>query len=470
MGGRHGIHVRERFAAWLEEQGCSGLDRVELSSSDSRLRGNVVTSRRRLEAREAILAVPCKLLLDAEAAKACDARVAPFVAQHNLEPAWAIIVAVALLASRGSATMAESESSGSGATAKSEHPWSPYFGVLPRHQDMSCAILLEPPALQGILGGTSLLSRAVAVRAEVERVHALFGGAGMAGGAGGAGGAGMAGGGVGLQDLRWAHAIYWSRALVVPLNSRGERGSVAALVPLLDSINHRPGSLHVLQARYAASHGTDSESKSESEVVLEAQSNVAQAAEVFINYGAKTSAELVLFYGFAIPDNPATTVRVCVGGSDFAVSRGVEVFPQGMLDAARISLGVGEREPASASASTPKVYPYQGQEAPTDWARLLDSEDEEMWWHSCNVGGPISDANERAALALIACLVQDQVQTRTQAILKLSASPHHENCAAVLLVHLEGEVECLKHLQLLVDKLTRALCSAASTSSSAETN
>ena len=40
-----------------------------------------------------------------------------------------------------------------------------------------------------------------------------------------------------MERLGWAHAVYWSRAIVLPL--RG--GARACLVPLLDMANHRQG-------------------------------------------------------------------------------------------------------------------------------------------------------------------------------------------------------------------------------------
>ena len=101
----------------------------------------------------------------------------------------------------------------------------------------------------------------------------------------------------GPDRLRWAHAVFWSRAIALPLPSwsRGAgagAGSDGALTPLLDSCNHDASARFTLRARGAR-------------VELVAERDVAKGEEVRIHYGAKGNAELLRRHGFVVPENPA---------------------------------------------------------------------------------------------------------------------------------------------------------------------
>ena len=126
----------------------------------------------------------------------------------------------------------------------------------------------------------------------------------------------------GLRQLSWAHAVYWSRAIILPLPS----GARPCLVPLLDMSNHSPGTAtRVTCERSPATTSTADgtcrdatgvlrgEERSPMQApfhdghdfVLRCSRGVAPGQEIHINYGAKGNAELLRCHGFVLPDNAA---------------------------------------------------------------------------------------------------------------------------------------------------------------------
>lgn len=92
----------------------------------------------------------------------------------------------------------------------------------------------------------------------------------------------------GLDALRWAYAVFWSRALVLQLpGGFGGGGGTECLVPLLDMCNHRAGTTTELRVR-----GGHFE--------LLAGRSVKLGEEVCINYGAKGNGELLRCHGFVV--------------------------------------------------------------------------------------------------------------------------------------------------------------------------
>lgn len=87
---------------------------------------------------------------------------------------------------------------------------------------------------------------------------------------------------------RYCYSIYWSRALVVPMDSQGNpKAHNQALCPYLDLLNHCPRSAHTLSA-------TASAPGAQPVIELKAGSDVASGSEVVINYGRKSNEQLFL--------------------------------------------------------------------------------------------------------------------------------------------------------------------------------
>jgi hypothetical protein len=92
------------------------------------------------------------------------------------------------------------------------------------------------------------------------------------------------------------------------------------LLPGIDAANHARGA----KVSWSICRSTKDQDLSTSEgsedemfsISLVTHDPIAKGEEVFNNYGAKPNAELVLGYGFAIPDNPDDTIVLLIGGLD----------------------------------------------------------------------------------------------------------------------------------------------------------
>merc|ERR1719157_192917 len=100
--------------------------------------------------------------------------------------------------------------------------------------------------------------------------------------------------------------MLFSRA--IRLRSLAE-GETLAMVPYADLINHSPFSQAYIDAREG---GDWLFSSGEEEVILYADRGYRQMEQVYISYGQKSNAELLLLYGFALERNPYNAVDVTV--------------------------------------------------------------------------------------------------------------------------------------------------------------
>jgi len=158
--------------------------------------------------------------------------------------------------------------------------WGAYIESLPARELVDALPLSWSPAdLERRARGTALFSEVPEARSglsalerEVRRNAPLFGGSA---------------GAFSMEGLEWAHAVFWSRALVLDLPGRTE-----CLVPLLDLCNHRAGATTELRVAAGCFE-------------LRAGRSLRCGDEVLINYGAKGNAELLRCHGFVLPDNQA---------------------------------------------------------------------------------------------------------------------------------------------------------------------
>lgn len=106
--------------------------------------------------------------------------------------------------------------------------------------------------------------------------------------------------------LRWAYAVFWSRAMAVPGHAALERG---ALVPVADLLNHSAA------ARTAYALSADGAA-----FELRSEDAYAAGAELVQNYGARADEKLLLSYGFALAPGAntlnAASVRLSLAPAD----------------------------------------------------------------------------------------------------------------------------------------------------------
>ena len=209
--------------------------------------------------------------------------------------------------------------------------WAAYTRALPGDELVaSLPSSWSEPELERRLGGTSLFPEVLAERAELFSLAAALS---VWRGDEGSGDSAFARGAFGVSRLRWARAVFRSRAIALPLAGWGRGGSLnakrsggddGALVPLLDMCNHARDAGTSLRRRGAAWR-------------LVATRRFTRGEEVRIDYGGKGNGELLTRHGFVIPNNPFDTCSFQIGNASFTLHRGVREwreFPPGARDAA----------------------------------------------------------------------------------------------------------------------------------------
>ena len=228
--------------------------------------------------------------------------------------------------------------------------WAAYTRALPGDELVaSLPSSWSEPELERRLGGTSLFPEVLAERAELVSLAAALESV-WRGDETERGDSAFARGAFGVSRLRWARAVFRSRAIALPLAGWGRGGARGletkrsggddgALVPLLDMCNHARDAGTSLQRRGASWR-------------LVATRRFTRGEEVRIDYGGKGNGELLTRHGFVIPNNPFDTVSFQIGNASFTLHRGVREwreFPPGARDAAARFLGETARHSESAS-------------------------------------------------------------------------------------------------------------------------
>jgi len=214
--------------------------------------------------------------------------------------------------------------------------WATYARSLPGDELVaSLPSSWSEPELERRLGGTSLFPEVLAERAELFSLAAALKRVFFWRGdeeEGEERDFAFARGAFGVEKLRWARAVFRSRAIALPLAGWGRGGSKTkrsggddgALVPLLDMCNHARDAGTSLRRRGAAWR-------------LVATRRFTRGEEVRIDYGGKGNGELLTRHGFVIPNNPFDTCSYRIGNFSVTLHRGVREwreFPPGARDAA----------------------------------------------------------------------------------------------------------------------------------------
>ena len=108
------------------------------------------------------------------------------------------------------------------------------------------------------------------------------------------------------ENWVWAFTMLFSRAIRLRNLQVGER---LAMVPYADLINHSAFSQAFIDARES---GDWLFKNGEEEIILYADRGYRQMEQIYISYGQKSNAELLLLYGFALERNPYNSVDVTV--------------------------------------------------------------------------------------------------------------------------------------------------------------
>mmetsp|Transcript_50354 Transcript_50354/g.75264 ORF Transcript_50354/g.75264 Transcript_50354/m.75264 type:complete len:588 (-) Transcript_50354:38-1801(-) len=108
------------------------------------------------------------------------------------------------------------------------------------------------------------------------------------------------------ENWVWAFTMLFSRAIRLRNLRMGE---ALAMVPYADLINHSPFSQAFVDAQESGDYLFKT---GEEEAILYADRNYRRMEQVYISYGPKSNADLLLLYGFAAERNPYNSVDVTV--------------------------------------------------------------------------------------------------------------------------------------------------------------
>lgn len=101
------------------------------------------------------------------------------------------------------------------------------------------------------------------------------------------------------------------------------QGEILAMVPYADLINHSPYSNSYIDARETGDWLFKS---GDEEVILFADRGYRRMEQVYISYGPKSNAELLLLYGFALERNPFNSVDVTISLRDSRSKDGIDIL------------------------------------------------------------------------------------------------------------------------------------------------
>ncbi|CAM9809509.1 unnamed protein product, partial [Phaeothamnion confervicola] len=173
--------------------------------------------------------------------------------------------------------------------------WKPYIDVLPTSQDVFPTYVWAEEEL-ALLEGSPVLAATESMKRKLRAEYAA------------------------LQDLfqrlpdkfpadiftfdafEWAFSVLFSRAIRLGSLTTGASGEAVALVPYADLFNHNPFANSYIDAREVGFL------KKRNEVVVYADRSYKIMEQVFISYGPKSNADLLLLYGFCLDRNPFNSV------------------------------------------------------------------------------------------------------------------------------------------------------------------
>jgi hypothetical protein len=236
--------------------------------------------------------------------------------------------------------------------------------------------------------------------------------------------------------FRWATALYFSRAILVPYTcaensssgfqkSSWSTKSYETITPLIDLLNHRPGTLSALKQTPPQRAGTGS--------ILYSNGRTLKSGEqIFLNYGPRSNADLLAHFGFTLRDNVCDTAVVDVGvpseedgAASFKLFRGGGI-PEAMLDAVRGRLAP-RPAPAAVPASTVYRMPPPLAVGSAEWraslSAPLDGEGSTIEVDFDRIGSTLSLTNEVAALGWLKHALNAEILQTRAVVLEAADGP-----------------------------------------------
>lgn len=114
------------------------------------------------------------------------------------------------------------------------------------------------------------------------------------------------------ENYVWAYSVLFSRAVRLDFPDDLDAEDIVALVPYIDLINHNPNSESRIRG---VSEGASIPGVSEPErsVVVRADRYINKYEQIYISYGRKSNAQLLMLYGFSMERNTQDFVTFSTG-------------------------------------------------------------------------------------------------------------------------------------------------------------
>mmetsp|Transcript_7140 Transcript_7140/g.21789 ORF Transcript_7140/g.21789 Transcript_7140/m.21789 type:complete len:479 (-) Transcript_7140:149-1585(-) len=182
--------------------------------------------------------------------------------------------------------------------------WGPYLAVLPSVEEVGASFAWPEEELHGLLTGSPLLNMSLFLKAKVrDEFRGLQ--EGLMAEHPGTFPADV----FTLDRYVWAYAVLFSRAVRLDFPDSEE---FVALVPYIDLINHNPTSETYITG---ISEGVELPlgiNEKEKYIVVRADRYYNKYEQIYISYGPKSNAQLLMLYGFCLERNTQDFLEVAV--------------------------------------------------------------------------------------------------------------------------------------------------------------
>lgn len=180
--------------------------------------------------------------------------------------------------------------------------WEPYLAVLPTTEEIGASFAWSEEDLDTLLAGSPLLKMSQVVRSFVhdefrrldstlfEKHRDKFPAEAFT-----------------LTNYIWAYSILFSRAARLDFEDKKD---IIGLVPYVDLINHQPSSQTYITGIRDGLELPFGVAEKENYIIVKADRYYNQYEQVYISYGPKSNAQLLMLYGFCLERNPGDFIEI----------------------------------------------------------------------------------------------------------------------------------------------------------------
>lgn len=186
--------------------------------------------------------------------------------------------------------------------------WAPYIGVLPSVDEVGASFAWDKEELDTLLAGSPLRNMSYFLQDQVNQEFSD-----IQEGIMGKFPEKFPADAFTLENYVWAYSVLFSRAVRLDFPDQDDfEDDIVALVPHIDLINHNPNSESRIRG---VSEGPNIPgiSKPERSVVVRSDRYFNKYEQIYISYGRKSNAQLLMLYGFSMERNTQDFVTFSTG-------------------------------------------------------------------------------------------------------------------------------------------------------------